>query len=93
MNAGDLDAEWRSEPLCSSFVSMTDVDLFKGVCDLSARGGATSAVSCCRFCATTPGCEGFTFLGSQCFLKNCGEPDSARKSILVGAVSGYRRTS
>jgi len=86
IDTNDAEAEWKAEEACNSFVPQRDVDLFKGVCDLSSKGGATSPASCCAFCAKKPGCRAFTYYSSVCFLKSCS--DSRGSSPLAGAVSG-----
>ena len=41
MDTSDLDSEWTAETSCEPFQFQKDVDLFKGICDLSVVGGAT----------------------------------------------------
>ena len=86
IDTNDAEAEWKAEEACNSFVPHRDVDLFKGICDLSSKGGATSPASCCAFCAKKPGCRAFTYYSSVCFLKSCS--DSGGSSPLAGALSG-----
>jgi hypothetical protein len=89
VNTEDPDSEWKSDPFCASFIPQADMDLFRGTCDLSAKGGATSEVSCCKFCSEESDCKGFTYYNGQCFLKNCYE--TKKRFPLPGAVSASRK--
>ena len=62
-----------------------------GKCDLKMRGGATSAVSCCKYCNEAPECSAFTYSSGVCFLKSCTStnPMSSRESM-KGVVSGHK---
>jgi hypothetical protein len=89
VNTEDSASEWKSEEACNDFTPQQDMDLYKGVCDLSTRGGATSAVSCCNHCLNENDCKGFTYFNGQCFMKNCYE--SKKRFPLPGAVSASRK--
>lgn len=86
IDTNDVEAEWAAETACNVFVvKKTDIDLYKGVCDMKSQGGATSAASCCAFCQKKPGCKSFTFFSSVCYLKSCTQSRGA--TSLPGAVS------
>lgn len=88
IDTNDAAAEWKAEPACNLYAAKSDVDMFKGMCDIKNQGGATSAASCCAFCEKNPSCRAFTFYSSVCFLKSCSE--STRQASLPGAVSAFK---
>eukprot|EP00981_Chlorochromonas_danica_P004010 scaffold760_cov178-Ochromonas_danica.AAC.12 len=62
----------------------------KGKCDLTGRGGATSAASCCKICNGNPGCQSFTFLAGTCFLKTCAVHNTRGGMKMTSAISGWK---
>ena len=92
-DTSDPMVEWAETMECRGFKYEKDVDLFKGRCDLAAKGGATGPASCCKMCKSAGTCEAFTYTeAGMCFLKTCGLHGSAggRGSSLGGAISAYR---
>ena len=86
IDTNDVEAEWAAESACQAFTTKaSDVDLYKGMCDLKSKGGATSAASCCAFCLKQKSCKAFTFYSSVCFLKSCTVSKGA--AALPGSVS------
>ena len=85
----DFSAEWRSMQECREYDYKTNVDGFKGRCDLGMKGGATSAASCCKQCNNTPRCQAFTYLSGACFLKSCKDqrPVTMRDAITAVKTS------
>lgn len=82
-NTSSLQSLWTAESTCNDhFAFREDVDLFRGRCDLSSRGGALSAVSCCKLCVDfnkdedwmdrkDKRCASFVFFQGTCYLKHC----------------------
>lgn len=91
MNVNDLQGEWQQDQDCQAYTYELDKDLYKGKCDLKMRGGATSAVSCCKYCNEAQGCVAFTYSAGVCFLKSCTtiNPSSSHE-ITKGLVSGHK---
>ena len=87
VKVGDFDNEWGYEKECAAFTYKRDVDYFKKRCDLKMRGGATSAASCCKYCAERENCQSFIFYSSVCFLKTCTGPHGARNGQGSGGAS------
>lgn len=89
INVADFVGEWNAASQCKAYNYRENVDIFKGKCDLAAKGGATSAVSCCKHCNDAIGCQAFTFVGGTCFLKSCKE--QAQALTLKDAISATRK--
>ena len=61
VNTADPVEEFKQSSECKKYGYKLDVDMFKGVCDLSMAGGATSPSSCCSKCNNV---EGLSFTQS-----------------------------
>ena len=55
VNTADPIEEFKQDPECKKYGYKLNVDLFKGICDLSMAGGATSPSSCCSKCSNVKG--------------------------------------
>eukprot|EP01036_Dinobryon_divergens_P032489 gene32489-42093_t len=89
VDTGDLSAEWAAESACDSFHMKKDWDMFKGVCDITVMGGATSAAACCPHCEGREDCKAFTFANGLCYLKSCSPDSSQRHVFITDVVSAY----
>ena len=100
MNTDDVDAEWSNDPMCSAYFTkpIKDVDPYKAKCDLRMQGGATSPVTCCKYCheykssdsGADKQCRSFVYLAGTCFLKNCKvSVNDNRKSNLASLPGAW----
>eukprot|EP01038_Epipyxis_sp_PR26KG_P008082 gene8082-10949_t len=88
IDTNDFLSQWKNEPDCRKYDFKENKDLFKGVCDIKMRGGATGAYSCCKYCNDVDGCQAFTYFSSVCYLKKCSKPIT--DNALAGAITAYR---
>lgn len=64
-------------------VQLTDTDFYGS--DLINQG-SSSATECCKSCAVTSGCKGYTFVTDTCFLKKSINTPINRYGAISGAV-------
>ena len=69
---------------CSGYELHADVELFKGICDMSE--GSTTAQQCCEKCSKSPSCKGWTLSSHLCFFKNCHAPKRSTGKRIPGAL-------
>ena len=97
VNIGNPEEEWAAEPICARFNKETNVEIFRGICDMGATR-LLSPASCCEACVSKgtitkiengetvrKTCTGFTYLEGVCYLKGCTFPQ------LRSAVIDYRQ--
>lgn len=82
-----MHTESTGEGVCAGYTLKENVEAFKGRCDLSHEGPASTPQDCCKMCTdwANRGCKGFTHLHKGCWLKTCN--DVAESNILAVADS------
>jgi hypothetical protein len=72
---------------CDKFMVYEDVELYKGLCDLTGNKAKTPQ-DCCAACLGMKKCKGWSVAGHHCFLKNCNNPDPKKKLRIPGTICG-----
>jgi hypothetical protein len=94
--------DWEIHPesvgsgLCSGYTIKENTESFKGRCDLSHEGPASSYDQCCTICNSFRDCVAFTHIRKGCFLKSCGINEGGgiqggEALTVVGATGGWKR--